>query len=92
MKWFRRRKPPAIVPTGQLTVPTGTSYRTGTAPSGGPLPVEAQIFLRIMGEDLSAARDLIRDMPALERAILMFYTDQIAQLVYEADARDGDGT
>lgn len=69
--------------------PVGTSFRTGNAPSGGPLPVEAQIFLRVMGEDLSAARDLLRDMPPLERAILMFYVEQIAGLVYEVEAQEG---
>lgn len=54
----------------------------------GPLPVEAQIFLRVMGEDLSGARDLLRDMPPLERAILLFYTEQIAGLVYEVMAQE----
>lgn len=68
--------------------PVGTSYRVGTAASGGPLPVEAQIFLRVMGEDLSAARDLLRDMPPLDRAILLFYTEQVAGLVYEAEGLD----
>jgi hypothetical protein len=67
----------------------GTSPRPpAPPPAGGPLPVEAQIFLRVMGEDLSGARDLLRDMPPLERAILLFWTEQIAGLVYEAEGLD----
>ncbi len=57
----------------------------GVKAEPGPLPVEAQILLRVMGEDLSAARDLLRDMPPLERAVLMFYIEQVAGLVYEAE-------
>jgi hypothetical protein len=68
---------------------TGTSYRVGTHPSGGPLPVEAQVFLRVMGEDLSGARNLLRDMPPTERAILLFWIEQMAGLVYGVEEREG---
>jgi hypothetical protein len=47
------------------------------------------VFLRVMGEDLSGARDLLRDMPPLERAVLLFWIEQIAGLVYEVDEREG---
>jgi hypothetical protein len=67
----------------------GTSYRVGTHPSGGPLPVEAQVFLRVMGEDLSGARALLRDMPPLDRHVLLFWIEQMAGLVYEVDEREG---
>lgn len=55
----------------------------------GQLPVEAQVFLRVMGEDLPSARDLLRDMPSLDRAILLFYIEQIAGLVYEVEEQEG---
>jgi hypothetical protein len=51
----------------------------------GPLPIEAQIMLRVIGEDLPGARQLLRTMPGLDRGILMFYMEQIAGLVYEVD-------
>lgn len=67
----------------------GTSFQTGTAPSGGVLPVEVQAFIRVMGEDLSGARDLLRDMPPMERAMLLFWIEQLAGLVYEVDITEG---
>lgn len=63
----------------------GTSYQTGTAPSGGPLPAEAQIMLRVMGEDLDAALALVRGMSQQDRDIYGFYLAQCMELIYRVD-------
>lgn len=55
------------------------------------LPVEVQGFIRVMGEDLAGARDLLRDMPPLERAVLVFWIEQYAGLVYEVNELEGPG-
>jgi hypothetical protein len=59
-----------------------TSYQTGTAPSGGPLPAEAQILLRVMGEDLDTALALVRGMSQQDRDIYGFYLAQCMELIY----------
>lgn len=76
-------RPAVIVPE-----PRRTQARPPAPPVAGALPAEAQIFLRVMGEDLSAARDILRGMSPLNRAILLFWTEQLAGLIYEAEGMD----
>lgn len=68
--------------------PRRTQARPPAPPVAGSLPAEAQVFLRVMGEDLSAARDILRGMSPLNRAILFFWTEQLAGLIYEAEGMD----
>lgn len=86
MRWLKIGKSRGSLPVQKLTVLPAEPM---TITPIGSLPVEAQVFLRVMGEDLSGARDLLRDMPPLERAILLFWIEQIAGLVYEVDEREG---
>lgn len=51
----------------------------------GPLPVEAQVLLRVIGEDLPGAKELIKSMPELDRGIFLFYIEQVGGLIYEVD-------
>jgi hypothetical protein len=86
VRWPKIGKSRGSLPVQKLTVLPAEPM---TITPIGPLPVEAQVFLRVMGEDLSGARDLLRDMPLRERAILIFYSEQMTALVYEASERDG---
>lgn len=71
---------PPVPPQG----PSGasTSYQTGTAPSGGPLPTEVQIFIRVMGEDEEAALDLLRGLSVQDREIFGFWLARCMELIY----------
>lgn len=55
----------------------------------GPLPVEAQVLLRVMGEDLDTATELIKGMRPVDRAILKFYLSESAALIYKVDEEEG---
>lgn len=61
----------------------------GFAIEPGPLPAEAQIMLRVMGEDLPVARELIKAMSPRDRAILIFYTTEIGMIVNEVNQEEG---
>lgn len=86
MKWPRRKSP---LPEDKTPVRMQILDKPMEITPVGPLPVEAQVFLRVMGEDLSGARDLLRDMPRPERHILLFWIEQTAGLVYEVEEREG---
>lgn len=73
---------------GDRVITTTPDSDDRPAPPTGQLPAEAQILLRVMGEDLQSARSLLRDMSHTERAILLFYTEQITGLVYEVMAQE----
>ena len=55
----------------------------------GPLPVETQVLLRIMGEDMVTAKELIKSMRPVDRAILIFYAREIEFLVSEINESEG---
>lgn len=55
----------------------------------GPLPVEAQVLLRVMGEDLDTARELIKGMRPVDRAILSFYLTEGQYLINEVNESEG---
>lgn len=67
---------PVILPEGMTITP-------------GPLPVEAQVLLRVMGEDLSTAKELIKGMRPVDRAILSFYLTEGQYLINEVNESEG---
>lgn len=76
------------------TSPAGDQGKLIILPEGpviepGPLPAEAQIMLRVMGEDLVTARELIKAMTPRDRAILIFYTTEIGMIVNEVNQAEG---
>lgn len=85
MKFKIRRGHPDTTNKMIILPAQGTSFQTGTAPSGGPLPVEAQIFLRVMGEDFDGAADLARTLSWDDREILALYCAQVTELIYRVD-------
>jgi len=96
MKWPKIKRKPKLT-TDETPFEDTLAARLGYPTTGKPLkitpvgllPVEAQVFLRVMGEDLSGARDLLRHMPRPERHILLFWIEQTAGLVYEVEEREG---
>lgn len=75
--------PPAAAPDKLIILPEGPVIEPG------PLPPEAQIMLRVMGEDLATAKELIKNMSPRDRAILIFYTTEINYLVNEINQAEG---
>lgn len=87
-------RPPAppAGPAGVSRLPV--SNRLVILPDGpviepGPLPVEAQIVLRVMGEDLETARELIKAMRPVDRAILSFYLNESGSLINQVNEGEG---
>lgn len=74
---------PDVTPGKMMILPEGMRIEPG------PLPVEAQIMLRVMGEDTDTAKELIKAMSPRDRAILIFYTTEIGVLVNEINQGEG---
>jgi hypothetical protein len=89
--------PPAVLPVHKIQVTEGMSHdelKKIVLPEGarvdpGPLPVEAQIILRVMGEDLATADELIKGMRPVDRAVLVFYADEIHNRVNKINEDEG---
>ncbi len=84
-------KPPAP-PAGPAGVSPSFAYEEkiiGIQQPAGSLPVEAQILLRIMGEDLDTARELIKAMRPVDRAVFAFYLVEAGFLADEINREDG---
>jgi hypothetical protein len=84
--------PTAVRPPAPLASPTASNLSSGHLPdwmSTRPLPVEAQIILRIMGEDIPAALELIKGLAPKDRAVFRFYLDEAGRALNNVDLSEG---
>jgi hypothetical protein len=54
-----------------------------------PLPVEAQILLRVMGEDISGAAKILELLTPRDRAVFRFYLEQTQRTINDVDYSEG---
>lgn len=77
-------RPPAPPPAGNLS--------SGHLPdwmATKPLPVEAQVVLRIMGEDIPGAVQILRQLTPRDRAVFRFYLEETQRTINNVDQSEG---
>lgn len=72
--------------------PTASNLSSGHLPewmSTRPLPVEAQVVLRIMGEDIPGAVAILRELTPRDRAVFRFYLEETERTINNVDQSEG---